>query len=423
MRKKIGVLAQYLNTRHDIREFIAHLGRKHDVVVYVRKNDIQLTSELSSEVEIRIIEAQLYKNIWNNILILLYRVFGILPKSKHNYFITEYFKLNNAKLSRFIRIKESFLLNLSMWVPRWISYDFYLKNLNYRTDTHISDIDEFLCFTQIYDDLFFAHLLDSGKKVNVYVYSWDHPCKMKTFSKRVNQYLVWNEGLKEDLISLQGITPQQVRILGSTQLTYIYDFLKDKVQPAYYTFDYLYFACATGYPKLVEQEVSIIARTAGYLAKQHPNMKLVVRTYPFFGAEELYAPLLAFTNVVFDDYKSRFSSNAEASLVITDKLIKISQSKGLIHFGTTFGLEASYFNAPVILADVVSEYKELDQFVHQYQNDKYLNLTFKNIPKNWNSFEQAISDTIADHSDMKLYNQAVASSTALHSLNELVDRV
>ncbi|MDB5272144.1 MAG: hypothetical protein JWO58_511 [Chitinophagaceae bacterium] len=423
MRKKIGVLAQYLNTRHDIREFIEHLGQKHEVVIYVRKNDVSFTTGLASHVEVRMIEAQVYKNVWNNILLLLYRVFGVLPKSKHNYFITEYFKLNNAKLSRFVRIKESLLLNLSMWVPRWISYDSFLKKLNYRSDTHISDIDEFLCFTQIYDDLFFAHLLDSGKKVTVYVYSWDHPCKMKTFSKRVNEYLVWNAGLKEDLISLQSIDARQISILGSTQLTYIYDFLKGQERPSYYAFDYLYFACATGYPKLVRQEVSIIVQTAQYLAKNYPDLKLVVRTYPFFGAEDSYAPLMTLANVIIDDYKSRFKSPQDALLIIQDKLVKMSHAKGVIHFGTTFGLEASYFNAPVILADVVNQYKELHQFVHQYQNDKYLNLKYKNIPKDWTSYEQSIAGVIANHADMKLYNETVASTTVLYSLNDLVERV
>jgi hypothetical protein len=108
---------------------------------------------------------------------------------------------------------------------------------------------------------------------------------------------------------------------------------------------------------------------------------------------------------------------------MVDKLIKMSQAKGIIHFGTTFGLEASYFEAPVILADIVASYKELHQFVHQYQNDKYLNLNYPNVPKDWNSFEQAISTTVTDQADMQAYNRAVASDTVLYSLDELIERI
>lgn len=424
MRKRIGVLAQYLDSRHDIREFIKALTKDNEVVVFLRPNDGHLARLLSDKVEVRTIQAQVKKSVWNNLLILWYKLFGILPVSQHNYFITEFFKLNHARLSGWSRFKEAAFLHTSKFTPKFISYDGYLKSLRYKRDTKVDDIDEFLCFTQIYDDLFLAHVLESGKKTKVYVYSWDHPCKMKTFSKRVSEYLVWNEGLKEDLITLQFIEPKKIRVFGATQLTYNYDFLRsDEVKTSYYPFTYIYFACATGYPKLVNQEVALIERTASFLAKKHPALKLVVRTYPFFGAEELYAPLKKYENIVTDDYKLRFDPTKDPFGVITDKLIKMNGAKGLIHLGTTFGLEASYFKAPVILADVAQEYQQLDEFVHQYQNDKYLNLSFKNIPKSWSAYEQAISSIADNEPEMALYNAAVANTTTLYSMENLAQRL
>jgi hypothetical protein len=423
MRKRIGVLAQYLDSRHDIREFIKALTKDNEVVVYLRSNDGHLARLLSDKVEIRTIKAQVRRSVWNNALIFFYKLFGVLPVSEHNYFITEFFKLNNAHLTPWNRFKESCILHASKLTPKFISYDGYLKSLRYKKDTVLDDIDEFLCFTQIYEDLFLAHVLETGKKVKVYVYSWDHPCKMKTFSKRVAEYLVWNEGLKEDLITLQFIDPLKIRVFGATQLTYNYDFLhSEKAQQTYYSFPYIYFACATGYPKLVNQEVALIEKTAAYLAAQHPEFTLVVRTYPFFGAEELYAPLKKYSNILIDDYKSKFDPTKDPLGVITDKLVKMNGAKGLIHLGTTFGLEASYFKAPVILADVAQDYKQLDEFVHQYQNDKYLNLSFKNIPKTWSDYEQAIHAMINNKQEMNLYNPVVAGTTTLHAMDTLAQQ-
>lgn len=424
MRKKIGVLAQYLDTRHDVREFINTLTTRYDVVVYLRTNDQHFKKLLNSKVEVRPIRVQIRRSISNHILIFFYRLFGILPSSEQNYFITEFFKLNNSKLSAWKRFRESIGLHISRFTPKVMSYDGYLKSLRYATHTDIHDVDEFLCFTQIYDDLFFAYLLDSGKKVSVYVYSWDHPCKMKTFSKRVDSYLVWNKGLKEDVINLQGIPAKKVTVLGSTQLTYIYEFIhSNKAERRYYDFPYVYFACATGYPTLVQQEVSIIKKTAEYLDEKHPNLKLVVRTYPFFGAENYYEPLLHLKNVVIDDYKIRFDSQQQAIELMEDKLMKIAQAQAIIHFGTTFGLEAAYFNHPVVLADFVQEHAELNQFVHQYQNDKYLNLGYPNICKTWQEFTTVL-DAI-NKQDIKLmdYNSEVSKQTGLLSMTELVQHL
>ena len=67
---------------------------------------------------------------------------------------------------------------------------------------------------------FFSRLLKEEKVVQVYVYSWDHPCKHKQFSNRV-KYLVWNKGIKSDLISLHNISHNNIKQVGSSQFCFV----------------------------------------------------------------------------------------------------------------------------------------------------------------------------------------------------------
>ena len=187
-RRKIGILAQYISTRHDVRQIVVELNKMYDVCVFLKKEDLIYQKLFpNSAVEFREIKKEIQKDIKNKILDLSYFLFGKIPKSRGNYYITEHFKLYNLKFSAVNRFKSTLLLNLSKITPKWISYDKYLCLLKSKEETFIDDIDDFFCFTQIYDDLFFSKILESGKLTKVYVYSWDHPCKMKTFSK--NKFL------------------------------------------------------------------------------------------------------------------------------------------------------------------------------------------------------------------------------------------
>jgi hypothetical protein len=419
---KIGVLAQYLDTRQDVRLFIKELAVNRKVCLYLKSSDLHCEKYFTNDknIEVREIKNIIPKNYFNHIWILLYQIFGRLPKSENNYYITENFKLNNSRISFFVKLKQKTILFFSKLVPKFISYDMYLSFLNYKEGTKLNDIQECVCFTQIYDDLFLAELLKKNIVVKVYVYSWDHPCKMKTFSQKANQYYVWNEGLKNDLIDLQKINSDKIKIIGSTQLTFIHNYLSNQKESSYYPFEYFYFACATGYPKLVTQEVNVILEIAKALLLVNPHVKIVVRTYPFFGANDLYKPLLEMKNIIIDDYKDKYKEELDSEKNINDKLHKIQFAKGIMHFGTTLGLEASYFNAPVYLVDSVKKYKELHGFVHQFQNDKYLNLKFKNVIKKQDQFESVFSN---NENDLLTYNKVVSSQTKLCDMSGIIKHV
>lgn len=413
--KKIGIVAQYLTSRNDIREVIERLARQNEVFLFLRKNDNNIFIPGATN---RVITDR-RKTITNEILTRLFYLFGKLPRSRNNYYITESFKIANTRTSAIFKAEKKLLLFLSRFLPKIISYDRYLNWLDCSDTTPVNDIDVFLCFTEIYDDFLFSHLLRKQKKVFVYVYSWDHPCKMTKFSHRVYKYLVWNEGLKQDMIELQAMQAQQVEVLGASQLAYIAEF--KEVEHEYdkpFAFDYFYFGCATGTAPLVRQEVEIIKQLAEEMGRIAPDLKLVVRPYPFLGAWELYSPLERYKNIYFDnDYRENKHSFALDRKRIYEKFVKIKYAKGFIHLGTTMGFEAAYFNTPVLQINFDVPDKgtlSIHGFIHQYQNDKYLiSGDFPNILSNK---EQAITvlKGIKENKDQfVLYNKWVAASTAL----------
>lgn len=370
---KIGVLAQYLDTRSDIREILDRLSQEHEIVVYIREPEIQKVSQFVNG-NITIVPISAFSRYQKLLCLLwqyLYLMLGQIPASHYNYYMTEHIKLLNPTHQKWQKTIQSALLKISKILPGIIHYDYYLYGLTFikaRNRIH-PDIEVFLCCTEIYHDWLFAQILAQDKPVWTYVYSWDHPCKMKTFSKRTN-YLVWHEGIKTDLIQLQNINPNRVYVWGATQFAYIHDYFQSKREsPSLYDFRYIYLGCATGYDKLTSQEVDYCEQIAKDLHDIIPEWKLVIRPYPFQNNRTIYGKLARLNNVVLD------TSITKPSDLVTDKLLRIEHAEAFLHFGTTLGYEAAYFKTPSFLIDFVDPKKDplLYGFVHQYQNDRYLN--------------------------------------------------
>ena len=422
---KLGIVAQYLHTRNDIREVIQRLAKMHHVVLYLRPTDLHTAPE---GVEVRPITAR-KRTFRNEVLSRLFYLFGKIPRSRQNYFIVEHFKIGNTKTYRLFKIEKKILLFLSRFTPRWMSYDQYLNRLDYEDTTPVADVDRFFCFTEIYDDHFFRHLVDAGKPIAVFVYSWDHPCKMVRFSERVRQYLVWNEGLREDMIGLQGIDAGKVRVVGASQLSYIAEFKAREAQSQPpFSFEYFYFGCATGTPKLVKQEVQIIGQLAAVLLDVFPAMKLVVRPYPFLSAWHLYDPLRKYPNVYFDDaYRTSPAALALTREQIEEKFIKINFARAFLHIGTTMGYEATYFDTPVLQINFPVSVRgplSLHGFIHQYQNDKYLLLRqFPNVINSAEDFRRKLPDIVGRAADFTAYNAHIARQTQLQNFDEFCGKL
>lgn len=415
---KIGVLAHYLDTRKDLYDLLGLLSQDHEIVAYIRESDTHKISKLLPAITVISIPvitgiSRIFQLIWQ----CLYLVFGRLPASNYNYYLTERIKLLNSSYKRWPKFIQSFLLSLSKVTPKIISYDQYLdfvlwlKN-PFKID---ADIDFFLCFTEISNDWVFATIIQENKPVWTYVYSWDHSCKMKSFSKRT-RYLVWNEGIKEDLITLQHIEAEKIQVWGATQFASIEQFFKSEntdFEPSPYNFPYIYLGCATGYDALAHQEVKYCHLIADILKATLPDWKVVIRPYPFQKNKDIYKSLTALSNVILDQSTSP-----------NDKFLRIKYAKAFFHFGTTMGYEAIYFDTPSFLIDMVDQQKDalLHGFIHQYQNDKYLNTTDSLVIKSHNELIHIFQNLAPEKPDF-FRNQRLRLATPLNSLPVLAEKL
>jgi hypothetical protein len=415
---KIGVLAHHLDTRKDLRDLLNLLSQDHDLVAYIRESDAPEIDKLLPAITVISIpvlkgKSRIFQLIWQYI----YLLFGKLPASKNNYYLTERNKLLNSFYKKWSRAIQSSLLFLSRLTPKIASYDQYLDlysrfKITFKPD---ADIDIFLCFTEISHDWIFAKIMQENKPVWTYVYSWDHACKMKTFSKRTN-YLVWNEGIKDDLITLQHINAEKIKIWGATQFTPIEQFFKSEktdFENNFYHFPYIYIGCATGYDALARQEVKYCRQIADALLAALPDWKLVLRPYPFQKNINIYKSLITLPNVVIDK-----------SIAPNDKFQKIKNARAFFHFGTTMGYEAIYFDTPSFLLDIADQKNDvlLYGFVHQYQNDKYLNTTDSLVIKSddeLNNIFQNLARPQTGHFPVS----KIRSATPLQSLPDLAAKL
>ncbi len=417
---KIGFVVHFFDFRNDVRKVIEKINQHHEVVLFVRKADQALIRQYMPQVEIREVQEQ-KKSLKNRFWDTLFRFFGKLPKSIRNYYLMECFKISLSDQS-VNQKKASFLLNVSMKMPRFVSYDTYLNSISYQSKTSIQDIDQFICFTDISDSYFFARLIREQKNVKVYVYSWDHPCKHTRYSKKA-RYLVWHGGIQQDLESLQAIASDKIRIVGASQFAYIHQFLSTPSLPRTFEFDYIYFGCAIGIPALVEQEARVIRQISELLGKIQPQWKVVVRPYPVLTDWAYYEALKQLPNVVFDDqFRAKNLSVGEQQIM--EKYEKIQNARAFVHLGTTMGLEACFIATPSLILDFPEfvthgSVLSVHNFVHQFQNEKYLiNKPAPNVVKSIAELEH-IFRLLTDGKDALLpYNQQVASDIPLKSFEQ-----
>ena len=370
---KIAFVVSFFDFRNDVRRVIAEVARRHEVVVLGNPEQAEsIRAHLPEGVEFRPIgerQGTPRNKIWER----MYLLFRKIPRSRANFFLMELFKASNQPDDR----KRTKALRLVRWMqrlPKVISYDTYLDKLQYLAQTPLDDIDRFICFTAIADDYLLARLIRERKRVLVYVYSWDHPCKHTCFSGRV-QYACWSVPIREDIVSLQHIPANQIVITGASQFGYIESYRQGKVPPAVpYPFRYIYFGCAIGIPALVPDEIRIIKILAKSLQRAQPHWKLLVRPYPVLGNWAFYEEIRQIPNVVFDeDFRTGDLSVQEASIL--KKYATSEQAEGFFHLGTTMGLEACFTQTPSFLLDFGYSTKEglsLYNFIHQYQNERHL---------------------------------------------------
>jgi hypothetical protein len=356
---------------------------------------------------------------------VLFKAFGKVPRSKHNYFITEDFKIQNSSYygNNLKTWWNQFLLFLNYRLPGFVSYDRYVSAIRDSVQANLSGIDVFLCYTQIYDDGFLGKILAEKKKVFVLVYSWDHPCKMKCFSKGEVQYLVWNKNIKNDLVELQGIEEGRISLVGTSQFGYLNHFLRNPEPARNHSQPYLYFAFSTGTTSLAIQEVSIIRRLASILGQEWPEAQLMLRPYPFFKARGFYDGLKALPNIEFEpEYEGEPTTQGK----MDHKYRWMNGSSGFFHFGTTLGVEACFLRCPVFFLSLKEETLDagLYYFIHQYQNDAYLHKEgMPNTVESYDGMRTVVKALASGDPTLKAYNQAVSSGFSCESFEDYSRRI
>lgn len=376
----LAFAVHFFDFRNDVRVLLAELVKRHRIVLLVRPEDEKQIREQAPEgCEIRLVRERVNSR-WNGLWDRLFLQFGKLPKSRQNFYLMEIFKIS-LNPNEAARKRALGRLAWRMRLPAVLSYDQYLDRIRYSGQTDLEGIDAFYCFTDIADSYLLARLVREQRPVHVYVYSWDHPCKHIRYSHRT-RYLVWNAGMSQDLIELQGIDGSGIRELGASQFGYIERYgLPERTAdaPRRFPFKYAYFGCAIGLPGLVEQELEVVRELAQALAQAAPNWKLVVRPYPVLREWHHYEALRSEPNLVLDD---AFRSKTNLSVgegQIREKFEAMAQAEVFLHMGTTLGLECCFTDTPSFLVDferfAADKHKAglaLWPFVHQYQNDKYL---------------------------------------------------
>lgn len=424
---KIGFVVHFFDFRNDVRKVLEYISKQHQVVLFAREEDVKnIKTHIGNNIEIRIVD-EFLPNPRNLVLNNLFRFFGKLPSSKQNYYLMEVFKISLNPLN--IRRRARLLLDLSMKLPEVVSYDYYLNNLQYKKATLIEDIDQFVCFTDISDSYFLARLIREKRPVKVYVYSWDHPCKQKKYSRQV-KYLVWNEGIKQDMIELQHIDPKQITITGASQFAYAQQFLsfprQQLINP--FSFRYIYFGCAIGAPEIVQEEIKVIEIICKVMQQSVPDLRLVVRPYPVMKDWQMYEQLKNMPNIVMDDqFRSKDMSMGED--VVMDKFNKIYHAEAFMHLGTTLGFEACFIDTPSIIIDFdyfkkVQSLLSIWNFVHQYQNEKYLLLPgYPNVVRSQTELVNLINNLVINKKNYLEYNLAVRATTQLKSFEQFADAI
>ncbi len=429
-KRKIGVVLNHVSQRSDIRLFIEELSRREDVVLFGSEEDAKILGHIHSE--FRIIkppELGLGGKVYNKVLQQLYFYFGNLPKTRKNY--SDYVKrrLRKSKSSWFKIALSLLKFNVKYILPDIFPFDKYI--ILKKTGIHkIEDLDVFISFTDIVFEGLIARIIKEQKPLFSYVYSWDHVPKFHKFSKKYIKYVTWNKEIAKDLNSLHGVPYQNISIIGASQFHYIHEYLKSPPKGMNgYHFEYIYFPCSFGYPKVARQEVKMIEKVAEKLYEMAPEWKLMVRSYPMLENWEVYGALKERNNIIFDEYIRDDSVllNGEQHL---QKCEVISSSKAVIHAGTTIGLEASYFDVPVLylnLEDVdygipQNSPNHIFRSWGQYHLKKYYALEGEDsFVTSIEKLESNLQQIIAGKKTYQNYNQKLKSNSSLMDIKQFTD--
>jgi hypothetical protein len=426
MKRKIGIVTIDLKLRYDIRLFLSSFTSRDDIEVVVLTlpgyEDLYGLEQLT---EVRKVP-NLPTTTKNRLLLFFFKYFGHLPKNRSFFLFYSLRSKSKLNLKWYSDLYATILTYLKIFLPSVVTYDFVLQNLNFSKNP-IEDLEHTFSLTSsTVPENLFAEIVQRNLVHSVYLNSWDHPAKFNRFAQHSLHYLVWNSSLKDDLISLHGISPNRIALVGSTQLCSISDFLREKhidlgiISSQDPIGKYIYFVASVGYPEIAKFEVIVVTLISDYFKENYPDISILFRPYPMLDIWDIYLPLKACSNVTFDPYNK---SQNPTTLNLKDvyyKFHNISNALCVIHLGTTVGIEASYFNIPIVyvcsLPSIIKPNKFTKLFYSswkQHHLKTYYELEYPNVVRNFDDIYDLLDAVISFSNDYLAYGNEISKMNQL----------
>ncbi len=279
---------------------------------------------------------------------------------------------NNIRYKREIKIRRGPLLQRLLTLVNYIAPRFTFRKYRcchaldflFRTsDFHgklLSRYDVFIFSpVHMFDKRIIYEAKNHGLKVVCWVYSWDNPMKDNEFMENASRYFVWNSQCAEALCKLHPVPREKVDIVGPVQFDYLIEQWNQKPPAPGGPGRYVMYACATALPEHTDQEVNMVINIRRILDSIDPEVKLLVRPYPYRNAHEVYRKLLNRPNIEL----AEFGHVTEEMILMTkedllERQSQIEKAMCLINFASTIGLEASFTQTPIVQLNF--------NFPHQY---------------------------------------------------------
>jgi len=425
----MGFIVQYYNDRDDLPELLAALENEWVVVLFARADDL---ARIDTKLEKRVLPEP-SKGLWNRLVNVMYSMAGNIPTSYRTFRFWHFRRMARAESSlvQFFR-KAQLACRILSGGP--FSFDRYLRTITLNRSVALDDIDIIFAMTDVYDVNVLAQITESDKPFLNYVYSWDHAGKYTRFSKKNTRYLVWHDGIKDDLTELHGIDAKNINVIGSTQLAILDDYIinTDIADKPIQKEPYVYYAGTMGYPEATEQELRAVKFLAHVLKTVAPETKLLFRPYPNVKMISQYRELSNLKNVELENIVISEGSVTFVRDRPEDKYSKIEEAALFVHMGSTIGLEAAYLNTPVL-------YLVMDDFdygypansVHHIRNtfsqrhlEKYfLSSETSNVIRSSGDLAEVLKTGIENPKILMSYNKEITAAIPLASIQRIAARI
>lgn len=417
---KIGICIHQLAFRTDLEQLVNELGGDHDICLFLNPNEAQ-ACQLNFPV--RTVTMKNGKR-WA-LYQCLFFLFGKIPKSRSNYYLTQESKLSYLRGRQYVL--RRLLLRLTKVVPKCLSYDFFSNLVASEDNTATEDIDAFIFFTEMLPASFWGKVKRGRKPCVLYVYSWDHPCKHNNIPRvGISHYYTWNQEVKEDLVQLQGIAREKVSEVGATQMARVKSYIdtRERREGHRHEGGYIYFGCSVGVPSMVYQELMVINILAESIRRAAPGLKLLVRPYPLLRDQSVYGEIGKRADIGLDETVFK----GEGEIDHQAKYKKLEEAVAFFHLGTTLGLECAYLDTPcflLALEDVTFRGKQqrrgsIGEFVRRYHVRRYLMLSgFRNVVRTRRQLENVLGEITEGGEDFLRYNRRIAGTIELRELGDI----